>query len=77
MATEIEERRIGLTRAGGPYPPIPNADDNFGVSQATFHQTNEGGPEQDAEHRAGSDPVTLVTRKTARLAKLPIGYCDQ
>ena len=35
------------------------------------------GPEQDSEYRAGADPATLVTRKTARLAILPFGYCDQ
>ena len=41
MATEIKKRRSELTRVGGPYPPIPSADDNFGISQATRHRTNK------------------------------------
>jgi len=41
MATEIKERRSELTRVGGPYPPIPSADDKFGISQATRHRTNK------------------------------------
>src|ERR1700722_11086500 len=29
MSIEIEERRFGITRDGGPYPPILREDDNF------------------------------------------------
>ena len=55
MATTIEERRLRLTRAGAPYPPIPSADDNFGFSQATRHRTNKRRPR--AGRRAPARPT--------------------